>query len=123
MMDLNGVILRPYQVEAHEATAAAIRKYEGPFFLNMSVGAGKTLSIAAVCKRFNELGMTVLVLARQGELVEQDSNDCWLVGCANSVFSASLNRKSLRHPVVFGTEGTVARALESEMRSFTPNAI
>jgi len=123
MMDLNGVILRPYQVEAHEATAAAIRKYEGPFFLNMSVGAGKTLSIAAVCKRFNELGMTVLVLARQGELVEQDSNDCWLVGCANSVFSASLNRKSLRHPIVFGTEGTVARALESEMRSFTPNAI
>ena len=37
MMDLNGVILRPYQIEAHEATAAAIRKYEGPFFLNMSV--------------------------------------------------------------------------------------
>ena len=86
MMDLNGVILRPYQVEAHEATAAAIRKYEGPFFLNMSVGAGKTLSIAAVCKRFNELGMTVLVLARQGELVEQDSNDCWLVGCAKFCF-------------------------------------
>jgi len=121
--NLGEVKLRPYQLEAHDATASAIRAYKGPFYLNMSVGAGKTLSIAAVCKRFDELGMTVLVLARQGELVEQDSNDCWLVGCKNSVFSASLNRKSLKHRIVFGTEGTVARALDKEMASFVPAAI
>lgn len=121
--NLRSVTLRPYQVDAHEATAEVIRHYPGPVYLNMSVGAGKTLSIAAICKRFDELGMPVLVLARQGELVEQDSNDAWLVGCPNSVYSASLNRKSLKHRIVFGTEGTVSNALDGDMASFVPRAL
>lgn len=126
--NLNSFKLRPeYQWPAHIATIEHCRKkfeeselnrglWKAPFkhqpaVIDMTVGAGKTISIGAMAKHVSEKGGRVLVLARQGELIEQNSTDAWQMGCKNSIFSASLNQKSTAFPVVMGTEGTVSNYL------------
>lgn len=65
----------------------------------------------------------VLVLQRQGELCQQNSDAAWSIGLQNSCYSASLGRKSTHYDVVFTTEGTCARALEKEFALFVPHLI
>lgn len=116
--------LRPeYQLPAHIATIEHCKSSNKNAFHSMSVGAGKTINIAFMAKHISDKGGKVLVLARQGELVSQNSLDAWTIGLKNSVYSASLNKKSTYYPVIFGTEGTVQRALETEFREFKFSAI
>jgi len=116
--------LRPeYQIPAHLATIEHCKTSNEPAFHNMTVGAGKSINIAFMVKHITDKGGRVLVLARQGELIEQNSLDCWEIGCKNSVFSASLNKRSLYYPAVFGTEGTVQRALDNELKDVSFDAI
>ena len=118
MIDLNGMILRDeYQMPIHELTVKHCKESLDPAIVAASVGAGKTINIAALAKHVASLGGSVLVLARQGELVNQNSKMAWKCGLKNSVFSASLNTKSTFYPVVFGTEGTVARSLTSDFKA------
>lgn len=107
---------RDYQQAAFNACREALRAYSGPFFVEASVGAGKTIIMGMLLQRAQELGWRCLVLARQGELVEQNSETFWEMEAKNSIFSASLGMKSQRFPIVVGTEGTVCRALETEMK-------
>lgn len=94
-----------------------------PAFVDISVGGGKTALYAFVANHVIEQGLKrgkeskVLILARQGELVKQNSDFAWKAGFNNSVYSSSLNRKSTHYPIVYGTEGTVARQL-GEGQSF-----
>ena len=130
--NLNGFELRPeYQFPAHIATIDHCRKkfkpedlnrglWKPPFnhqpaVIDMTVGAGKTISIGAMAKHISAKGGKVLVLARQGELIEQNSADAWSMGCKCSIFSASLNQKSTSFPVVMGTEGTVSNYLNTTL--------
>jgi superfamily II DNA or RNA helicase len=103
---------RDYQIQAYIAASDHIRKYVGPAFIEASVGAGKTIMIGMIAKRCQDVGMSCLVLARQGELIDQTSTEMWNMEVKNSIYSASLNSKSLTFSVVAGTEGTVARALD-----------
>jgi len=82
-----------------------------PAFVDISVGGGKTAIYAFVADHVASKGGKVLVLARQGELVEQNSNFAWKAGVDNSVYSASLNKKSQYYNTVYGTEGTIARQI------------
>jgi len=122
--NLNGYQLRPeYQLPAHEATIEHLRKpcdentklpfRHYPAVIDASVGAGKTVSIGAVCKHIQERGGKVLVLARQGEIIEQNSKEYWSMGGKCSVFSASLEQKSTAYNIIMGTEGTVANSLHT----------
>lgn len=128
--NLNGFELRhEYQWPAHIATIEHCRErftneelLQGiwqppwkhqPAVIDMTVGAGKTISIGAMAKHVSEHGGKVLCLARQGELIEQNSLDAWSMGCKNSIFSASLSQKSTSFPVVMGTEGTVSNYLNT----------
>lgn len=128
--NLNGFELRPeYQLPAHIATIEHCRKKfdedelkqgiwqppwnHQPAVIDMSVGAGKTISIGALAKHISDRGGKVLALARQGELIEQNSADAWAMGCKCSIFSASLNQKSTAFNVVMGTEGTVSNYLHT----------
>lgn len=111
---------RDYQWEAHQATAKHIRTSRDPVIINATVGAGKSLLIAMVCHRVAEMGHRALVITRQGEIAEQDSEEMWDAGVENSIFSASLNRKSIHYPIVVGTEGTVCRALDNQLANFAP---
>lgn len=112
-----------YQQPAHDATVEHCKKTNKPAFHNQSVGAGKTIQIAFFAKHVSDKGGRVLVLARQGELIDQNSTDAWEVGCKNSVFSASLGKRSTYYPVIMGTEGTVRRALDAEFKSLKFNAL
>ena len=121
--------LRDYQQKAHDATLAHMRetfktkKFE-PAYVSASVGAGKTLLIAFLTRQImSRPGNSVLVLARQGELIKQNAEDAREVGVKLSIFSASLNQKSTYYPVVFGTEGTVGRGLGKEFKDRTFTAI
>jgi len=117
MIDLNGMILRDeYQKPIHDLTVEHCKSSLEPAIVAASVGAGKTLSIAAMAKHVNDLGGSVLVVSRQGEIIESNSKMAWKCGLKNSVYSASLNSKSTFYPVIFGTEGTISRSLNTDFR-------
>lgn len=105
---------RPYQWLVYEKTAKVIRKFgkdPKPSFVTASVGAGKTIMIAMIARRFQDMGWEGLVIARQGEIIEQDAEELWNLSVKNSLFSASLGRKSTAYPLIAGTEGTIINGL------------
>jgi superfamily II DNA or RNA helicase len=117
--------LRDYQQTVHDDTIQHMKTTQGtdPVVVDASVGAGKSLLIANLCKHVADKGGKAMVLARQGELAEQNSSEAWEIGLENSKFSASLGCRSTRHPVIFGTEGTVARALNKELAGYAPDLL
>ena len=106
------------------------RDIHPPIVVNASVSSGKSVMIAELAKSVREAAMArekpasvlVLVVQRQGELCEQNSAAAWDIKLNNSVYSASVGgRKSTRYQVVYSTEGTLARALETYRFSpYTP---
>lgn len=108
--------LRDYQQAAHEATIAHCRKTNDPAIHDQSVGAGKTIEIAVDVKHVIDKGGRALVLARQGDLINQNSNCYFKIGGKCSVFSESLKKKSTYYPAIFGTEGSVCRALNYQFK-------
>lgn len=128
---------RPYQWLVYEKTAEVIRKFgrePKPSFVTASVGAGKTIMIAMIARRFQDMGWEGLVIARQGEIIEQDAEELWNLSVKNSLFSASLGRKAYSYPLVAGTEGTIINGLfdkttddgavtKSLLSDFTPRYI
>lgn len=121
---------RPYQQDAINAILGHIREQwtsnkETPetAILSAFVSAGKTCIMGGVSNYAVSRGRKVLILARQGELVEQTSETLWLMDTKNSIFSASLGVKSTHYDVVVGTEGTVSNHLDREFSKWIPNII
>lgn len=105
---------RPYQWLVYEKTAEVIRKFgtqPKPSYVTASVGAGKTIMIAMIARRFQDMGWEGLVIARQGEIIEQDAEELWNLSVKNSLFSASLGRKAYAYPLIAGTEGTIINGI------------
>lgn len=105
---------RSYQWLVYEKTAEVIRKFgkdPKPSFVTASVGAGKTIMIAMIARRFQDMGWEGLVIARQPEIIEQDAEELWNLSVKNSLFSAALGRKSTAYPLIAGTEGTIINGL------------
>lgn len=108
---------RPYQWLVYQKTAEIIRKFgkdPKPSYVTASVGAGKTIMIAMIAARFQDMGWEGMVIARQGEIIEQDAEELWNLSVKNSLFSASLGRKSTAYPLIAGTEGTIINGLFDE---------
>lgn len=132
-----GIEPRPYQWLVYEKTAEVIRKFgkqPKPSYVTASVGAGKTIMIAMIARRFQDMGWEGLVIARQGEIIEQDAEELWNLSVKNSLFSASLGRKAYAYPLIAGTEGTIINGLfdktaddgtvtKSLLSDFTPRYI
>ena len=128
---------RHYQWLVYEKTAEVIRKFgkqPKPSYVTASVGAGKTIMIAMIARRFQDMGWEGLVIARQGEIIEQDAEELWNLSVKNSLFSASLGRKAYSYPLIAGTEGTIINGLfdktaddgivtKSLLSDFTPRYI
>ena len=110
------ITTRDYQQAAIDAAINHLKTSTEPAILDMSVGAGKTIVIAAINKHVSEKNGRVLVLSRQGIIIEQDAADTWLAECRNSIFSASLGLKSACYPVILGSEGTVWNALQQDLQ-------
>ena len=108
------IAMRDYQQSAHDLTIAHCKESDKPAYHDHSVGAGKTINIAFMMKHVTDKGGRALCLARQGELIKQNSDDFRLIGGKCSIFSASLNQSSTYYPAVFATEGTIYRALTTK---------
>lgn len=109
---------RHYQQDAHDAVIGHWKKSTLPVVVEAATGSGKSVIVAMLAKTLFDLsgGKRVLCLAPSKELVEQNAEKYGLLGEKYSIYSASIS-KSLRHQVVFATEGTfkkVAKRLGSE---------
>lgn len=99
-----------------------------PLCVTASVSSGKSLMISHLAEAVHSAGVSkgnrvrVMVMARAGILVEQDSEAAWSIDLKNSVYSASAfgGRKSLYYDVVFCSEGTIARALDVRFAADKP---
>jgi len=105
--------LRPYQQEAVDIAIAYLKRNSTPALLELATGAGKSLICAEIAKIMHELsGKKVLCLCPTSELVQQNYDKFLLTGYEASIYSASIST-SLRHNVVFATEGSFKKmALE-----------
>ena len=126
------VSLRPYQAEAHESTVNYIREQikeyiskggnPEPAVVSGFVGCGKTMLIGAIANHCSQKNLKCLVLARQGELIKQNSEECWNMDAPTSIYSASLNSKAVHPniPVVAATEGTIVNSLDGDFAEWLP---
>lgn len=101
-------MLRPYQQNAHDAVMDWIKRSRSPCLIEAATGAGKSHIIAALAATVHGLsGKRVLCTAPKAELIIQNHEKYALTGAKASIFSASAGQKCLRHPVIFGTPGTI----------------
>lgn len=132
-MEIGKIELRDYQEEIHNKLLDYVRgqfrifkesgKAPDPAFVSASVGAGKTVMLGAMCAHVQSIGWKSLVLARTGELIEQNSDMLWQCGVKNSIYCASLNRKSTHYDAIVGSEGTVAGALDTVFTDWCPDVV
>lgn len=94
-----------------------------PSYINAFVSAGKTIIAGSIARHCEHVGARLLILARTGELVEQNSDEIWNMDGKCSIYSASLDRKSTHFNTVVGTEGTVANALDTDFTAWRPHII
>lgn len=119
-----------YQCVMYDEIAKRISAYKHPFFVKASVSAGKTVGFAMVASRCREMksakfpkGLSMAILARQGEIVSQDSQELTNFGVPNSVYCAGLGTKSAYFPIVVGSEGSVANGLFKALGDFVPMVV
>lgn len=110
---------RFYQQDAHDAVINHWRASTLPVVVEAATGAGKSVIVAMLAKTLHDLsgGKRVLCLAPSAELVTQNAEKYKAIGEKCSIYSASTGQKSLRHQVIFATEGTfkkVAKRMASE---------
>ena len=111
--------LRPYQQDAFDAAVQHMKKSFMPGLLELATGAGKSHIIAAIAEWvYQRSGKRVLCLAPSSELVNQNYSKYIATGNKASIYSASAGMKSLRHPVVYGTPGTVKNAIKKFQDGF-----
>ena len=116
----------PFQWEVIQNIITHIRKQikkeiePTPAYINCYVSAGKTIIAGAVANHCQKVGAKLLILARTGELVDQDQQEVWNMDGKCSIFSASLGRKSTYYSTVVGTEGTVANYLDDQYGLLQP---
>lgn len=105
--------LRDYQQDAHDSAITWLRQSVEPCLIEAATGAGKSHIIAAIAETLHTIskGKHILCLAPSSELVEQNREKYLATGKPASVFSASVGVKCLKHPVVFGTPGTVKNSI------------
>lgn len=113
------LVPRHYQSAAHDAVVDHWKRSTLPVVVEAATGAGKSVIVALLARTLHQLsgGKRVLCLAPSAELVTQNAEKYQSIGEECSIYSASAGQKSLRHQVVFATEGTfkkVAKRLGGE---------
>jgi superfamily II DNA or RNA helicase len=88
-MKMNGISLRPYQVELKEKCLDALDKNR--VLLQLPTGGGKTIVFASVAEDFIVHGERVLVLAHRQELITQAADKLRAVaGCPVGIVKAGI---------------------------------
>ncbi|WNO47614.1 minor tail protein [Escherichia phage ES] len=117
--------ITPYEFQCvtFDAIGKAIGKYEAPFIADLSVSAGKTIILAMIGKRMEQLGLPYMVLSRQSEIISQNAEELRNFGIRNSVYCAGLNVKSVYYPTIVASEGTAANGLFKGLGDYVPAVI
>lgn len=117
--------ITPYEFQCvtFDAIGKAIGKYEAPFIADLSVSAGKTIILAMIGKRMEQLGLPYMVLSRQSEIISQNAEELRNFGIRNSVYCAGLNVKSVYYPTIVASEGTAANGLFKGLGDYAPAVI
>jgi DNA repair protein RadD len=102
--------LRPYQLEAVQATLAHFRRSLAPACIVLPTGAGKSVVIAELARLAKG---RVLVLAHVKELCEQNHEKFTRLGGEAGLFAAGLGRKETTHQVTFASVQSVAPNLDA----------
>lgn len=111
--------LRPYQQQAVDFAVQYMRRNTTPALLELATGAGKSLICAEIARIMHGISKKkVLCLCPTAELVEQNYEKYLLTGNEASIYSASIG-KSLRHNVVFATEGTWKNVAKEQGQYFS----
>lgn len=99
---------RYYQSEAHDAVIEHWKRSTLPVLIEAATGSGKSVIVAMLAQTLNKLsnGKRVLCLAPSAELATQNAEKYQAIGEQCSIYSATAGSKSLRHQVIFATEGT-----------------
>lgn len=117
------IVPYPYQCVAYSEIAKRLARYEHPFFIKAAVSAGKTIIFAMVAAQCKKMGLKMLTLARQSEIVDQDSKEISAFGVPNSVYCAGLGLRGAHFPIVVGSEGTVINGLEKALGDYVPDVL
>ena len=120
---VGNIVPYPYQAVAYIETAKRIAKYEHPFYIKASVSAGKTIMIAMLAAQCKAMNLPMMVLARQAEIVKQDSEEISNLDVPNSVYCAGLGTKAAYFPIVVGSEGTVVNGLFKMLGDYVPSVL
>lgn len=104
--------LRPYQKKSVQEAFKELSNSTDPVLFVMSVGGGKSICSAAICKRMQDLNKHVLCLVNSAELVRNNSLAFIELGGKSSVFCASLNEKDDSSSVIFATPQSIMAALK-----------
>ena len=111
--------LRDYQQKAVDLSIQYMRKNNEPALLSLATGAGKSLICAEIARIMHAISKKkVLCLCPTAELVEQNYEKYLLTGNEASIYSASIG-KSLRHDVIFATEGTWKSVAKEQGENFS----
>lgn len=106
-------MLRDYQQNAVDTAFDYVAHSVIKIVIEMATGAGKSHVIAELARRIYELtGQRTIVTAPKAELVKQNAAKFKALGLPCSIFSAKAGQKSLEHPVVFASPGTLINALD-----------
>lgn len=116
------------------------RDIHPPTIVSASVSSGKSIILAEVAKavrdaaikRSKPSSVRIMIIQNQGLLCEQNASAGWDTNLNNSIFSASCKRKSahvwrdestgIPYSVVYGTIGTIARAIgEYKFSAYSEN--
>jgi DNA repair protein RadD len=106
-------LLFDYQRECVNNAIAHLKKSKESQVLTLPTAAGKSHICAEIARIYFEMsGKKCLCIAPSGMLVMQNSEKYEALGLDASIFSASLDKRSLRENVVFGTPKTVLNSIE-----------
>lgn len=103
--------LRPYQQQAINECWEALKASDKPVLLMASVGSGKSLMLADVLLKMQQLGKHVLCLVNNAELVRNNCETFIHQGGKSSIYCAALGSKDSTSPIVFGTPQSVLNGI------------
>lgn len=94
----------------------ALKNNDEPVLLMASVGAGKSLMLASVLIRMENLGKRALCLVNNAELVRNNCATFKEQGGHASIYCAALNEKDVSEPIVFGTPQSILNGINKNER-------
>lgn len=100
--------LRDYQEDTVRGLFAQIKRCIDPVMAELGTGAGKSFIVAGLAYLVKESsGKKVLALQPSKELVGQNHEKFLLTGEPASIYCAGLNKKDLRHSVIFASPKSI----------------